>query len=302
MVCAGIVLYNPDVERLTQNIRAIESQVDMLVLVDNASDNIDELVKLFCNDNYVWIRNDENIGIAAALNQLINFANDKKYQWMLTLDQDSICGEDLVCKLLDAAEKEDGAVNKPNALGKVRSDGFGNVAMVTPLINDRGVTEVDVSTDEASSEIEDVRMCITSGCLTNVRSVVDLGGFNEWLFIDEVDREMCLRLLLDGQRLIRVNSVELCHEFGLKTVTRRLLWKKVMYHNYTPFRIYYQIRNIVYMMRKYRNDYTPSLFRRWVRMFVTFGVKFIYERKRIQRLKAFVKGIYAGLTVNINEV
>jgi len=301
-VCAGIVLYNPDIERLTQNIRAVENQVEKLIFVDNASNNIDEIQEHFSNDNYVWIRNDTNIGIAAALNQLINYANENEYQWILTLDQDSICGSDLVGKLLAAAEKMSVEKGKPNAIGKIRSNGIDRIAMLAPLVNDRGIIETETTPIDMNSEAEDVRMCITSGCLTNVKSVIDTGGFNEWLFIDEVDREMCLRLLLQGYRLIRVNTVELSHEFGLKTVTRRLLWKKVTYHNYTDFRIYYQIRNIVYMMRKYRNDYTPCLFRRWVRMFATFGVKFILEPDRFRRLKAFTRGIYAGLKVNIKEV
>jgi len=299
MVCAGIVLYNPDVERLVQNIRAVENQVEKLIFVDNASQNIDEIQEHFNDSKYIWIKNDANIGIAAALNQLVNYANENGYQWILTLDQDSICGNDLVSKLLVAAEKENGEKDKLNAIGRVRSDDVDRVAMAAPLVNDRGIIETETTPIDMDAEAEDVRMCITSGCLTNVKSVIDIGGFNEWLFIDEVDREMCLRLLLQGYRLIRVNTVELSHEFGLKTVTRRLLWKKVTYHNYTPFRIYYQIRNIVYMMRKYRTDYTPSLFRRWVRMFATFSVKFIFEPDRINRLKAFTRGIYAGLSADI---
>ncbi|MCL2424864.1 MAG: glycosyltransferase family 2 protein [Oscillospiraceae bacterium] len=302
MVCAGIVLFNPDIERLAQNIGAIESQVEKLVFVDNASDNIDEMQVRFNDEKYVWIKNDANVGIAAALNQLIGFADENDYKWILTLDQDSICGDDLVQKLLVAADEESDVSNKLNALGRITTDVVERVAMVAPLVNDRGNLEAEMSSDAVQAEIEDVRMCITSGCLTNVRSVIDIGGFNEWLFIDEVDREICLRLLLQGYRLLRVNTVQLCHEFGLKTVNRKFLWKDVTYHNYTPFRIFYQIRNIVYMMRKYKRDYTPSIFRRWIRMFATFSVKFIFERDRMERLKAFIKGIYAGLTADITSL
>jgi len=279
-VCAGIILYNPDVERLSKNIEAISPQVDMLIIVDNASTNIDEVQKRFGDERYMWIKNDKNLGIATALNQLIEFADTNGCEWILTLDQDSICENNMVERLLTVADDD-------------------KIAMVSPLIMDRGIADADIRSEEQLSEVEDVRLCITSGCLTNVKAVVDVGGFNEWLFIDEVDREMSLRLLLNGYRLIRVNYVTLCHEYGLKTVTRKFLWKTVVYRNYAPIRVFYQTRNLIYMMRKYGREYTPSVFRRWVRLFFAFGVKFVLEPNRIKRLKSFVRGIYAGLVYRI---
>jgi len=309
-VCAGIVLYNPDAKRLAENINAIKPQVDMLVFVDNASANIDEVRSKFADDNHIWIINETNQGIAVALNQLIDFADKNGYEWILTLDQDSICEENLVNKLLEVikveknAEKE--SLAEKNALAererlaeREASADNRKTAMLGPLIMDRGIADADLPPDKTLADIEDVRFCITSGCLTDVKAVADVGGFNEWLFIDEVDREICLRLLHRGYRLLRVNTVELKHEYGSKTVTRKLLWKEVIYRNYAPIRVYYQTRNLVYMMRKYGREYTPRLFYRWVRLFFAFSVKFICERDRIQRLKAFAKGLKEGLSVKI---
>ena len=288
-VCAGIVLYNPDVERLKRNINAIKPQVDLLVFVDNASGNVDEVENSFLGDRYVWIKNEENLGISGALNQLIEYADNNGYEWILTLDQDSICGENFVEKLLAVAVEDS------------------KTAMVGPLIIDRGIADrgtfdAGLSSENPLPDSEDVKLIITSGALTNVEAVLDVGGFNNWLFIDEVDREICLRLLRKGYRLVRVNTIELNHEYGLKTVTRRVLWKKTVYRNYTPFRVYYQNRNLVYMMRKYGREYTPRLVYRWVRLFFAFFVKFINEPDRIPRLKAFSKGIKDGFAVDIKEV
>lgn len=36
-VCAGIVLYNPDSERLAENIKAARPQVEQIILVDNGT-------------------------------------------------------------------------------------------------------------------------------------------------------------------------------------------------------------------------------------------------------------------------
>ena len=303
-VCAGIVLYNPDANRLAENIKAIKPQVDLLVLVDNASANIDELQSRFADDDFIWIKNETNRGIAGALNQLIDFADKNGYEWILTLDQDSICVENLIDKLFEVLEIEENAkraaLSEKEALtDREKLADERKIAMAGPLIMDRGIADADLPPDKTLADIEDVRFCITSGCLTDVKAVADVGGFNEWLFIDEVDREICLRLLHRGYRLLRVNTVELKHEYGSKTVTRKLLWKEVIYRNYAPIRVYYQTRNLVYMMRKYGREYTPRLFYRWVRLFFAFSVKFICERDRIQRLKAFAKGLKEGLSVKI---
>lgn len=42
------------------------------------------------------IEGHKNKGIAAALNALMKWGCDKEYQWMLSLDQDSVCQEDFV--------------------------------------------------------------------------------------------------------------------------------------------------------------------------------------------------------------
>jgi len=282
-VCAGIILYNPDIQRLKENIEAILPQVEHLVLVDNFSGNIEEVQKEFKNKHIIWIKNGENRGIAAALNQLIDFASKNSYEWILTLDQDSICEEDLVEKLL------------------VHAMGDDKIAMAAPLVIDRGISETVTKKGKTRANSEEIKMCISSGSLTNVEAVRETGGFDEWLFMYDVDREICIRLLRKGYKLIRVNITKLYHEHGLKTVTRRFLWKKIVYRNYSPTSVYYMTRNLLYMLRKYGKEYSPSPFLRRVRMYIAFIIKFIFEPNRLQRLKSFSKGVKEGKAADINE-
>jgi len=286
-VCAGIVLYNPDVERVKLCVEAVRGQVDQLIFVDNASVNTDELQKLCINDNYVWIKNEENLGIAKALNQLIDFADKNDYPWILTLDQDSICEDGMVQKLF--------ANQIPDEISN------NSIAIISPRIIERCVPPAEELAYKPPPDKEDVRFCITSGSLTNVKAILDIGGFNEWLFIYDVDREICLRLLRSGYRLVRVNNTSLYHEHGLKTVYRRFLWKKVIYRNYSPFSVYYMTRNLVYMLRKYGKEYSPRPLLRWVRLYFAFCVKFIFERDRMQRLKLFSRGIRDGMAAKISD-
>ena len=72
---AGIVLYNPDLGRLKENIESICKQVDKVILIDNGSDNIreiEDLIKKYLN--CILLKNGENMGIAYALNQILKYA------------------------------------------------------------------------------------------------------------------------------------------------------------------------------------------------------------------------------------
>ena len=72
---AGIVLYNPDLGRLKENIESICKQVDKVILIDNGSDNIreiEDLIKEYLN--CILLKNGENMGIAYALNQILKYA------------------------------------------------------------------------------------------------------------------------------------------------------------------------------------------------------------------------------------
>lgn len=89
---AGIVLYNPDLGRLKENIESICKQVDKVILIDNGSDNIreiEDLIKEYLN--CILLKNGENMGIAYALNQILKYAYENDVKWFLTLDQDSVC-------------------------------------------------------------------------------------------------------------------------------------------------------------------------------------------------------------------
>ena len=144
-------------------------------------------------------------------------------------------------------------------------------------------------------------MCITAGCLTNVKAVIDTGGFDELLFIDHVDHDMCLRLRRRGYRIIKVGTAKIFQEFGRETVRRRFLWKTYTQRGYAPLRVYYQTRNSVYMLRKYGKEYQTKPYYNYFHLIFAFFARFLYEPKRFTRLKAFVNGYFAGLFMKIER-
>ena len=86
-ILTGIVTYNPDIGRLKQNLETITDQTDELLIIDNASENFSQIKTLAAGK---FIELEKNHGIAYALRRLMDFANKNGYDWVLTLDQDSV--------------------------------------------------------------------------------------------------------------------------------------------------------------------------------------------------------------------
>ena len=97
-VAAGIVLYNPSIDRLKKNIDAVISQSERIILFDNGSKNIHEIEHFLSSYNYsiTLVKSKKNTGIAHALNEIARLAFDEKYEWLLTLDQDTVIKPTLV--------------------------------------------------------------------------------------------------------------------------------------------------------------------------------------------------------------
>lgn len=267
-VFAGIVTYNPDIDRLRQNIEAINRQVDKVVIVDNNSKNIELIINLvdkYCNASI--IRNDSNLGIAKALNQIMEVASKNNAEWVLTLDQDSVVSNGLVEEYWKYVNVE-------------------NVGMLTCIIKDRNTDGYKVGVSgEKYSEVE---RCFTSGCFTKVEAWRKVGGFDEKMFIDYVDYDLCLSIREAGYIIIRVNIEGLLHELG-NSKDVRFLGRNWVVSNHSSFRKYYIVRNRLYYIKKHANSLNTLLEMRHLLGFITLTM--FREPNKLNNLKAILKGL-----------
>lgn len=265
---AGIVLYNPDLLRLKENIDAIAPQVEKVILVDNGSENYKEITSfLESYQSVIYIRNNENVGIAKALNQIVYKADDLGYEWVLTLDQDTVCNSGIMEAYETVIKKEK------------------NLGMVSSQFADRN-TQINFNSD---GEIQDIDFCITSAAFTNVEAVKSVGGFDEKMFIDMVDYDICYALKRNGYRIVRVNYLGFLHEVG-RSEERNLLGKKTIVFNHSYMRKYYWVRNSIYLMRKYNLNKSHEYKRVFKRMLDTL----LFEKQKFTKLKWMFKGIKDG--------
>ena len=268
-IYAGIVTFNPDIERLKQNINAISIQVDQVVVFDNGSDNQEKVADAI--PTVIIIKSNSNIGIAGALNRLIQWGAEKDYNWMISLDQDSICPENFVGNMTPYLSVE------------------GHIGIAAPVIVDRNIGVVGHNPEKSWSE---VRTCITSGSFNNIAAWRDIGGYDESMFIDSVDFEYCYRLRKSGYKVIQVSETQLSHELG-ESHKRRFAFWNVNVNGHSAFRKYYIARNNVYYPLKHRlwlHFVRGNLRNLWLLLVIS-----LYEDDKKQKRSAVRKGWRDGV-------
>lgn len=265
-ILAGITLYEPDVHRLLENIEAVLPQVDKLICVDNGSKNINEI-----KDRIQWKypeveihENGANLGVARALNQMFEYAEENAYDWVLTLDQDSVCPSNLIEEYKKYIDLRD-------------------VGVLSPKMVDRNF-EKEIITEKPYDYID---KCITSASLTSVDTWKKVGGFWEYLFIDFVDHDFCAKCAKERIKIIRVNRVELLHELG-NGEHHTFLGRRITALNHSPFRKYYMVRNWLIYMHVHREVIDYRKMRNSYRFF--YLKTFLFEKQKLQKLVQMLKG------------
>lgn len=274
--CVGIVTYNPDINKLNDCINAaLEFNVKIFIF-DNASINLAEIERLVNNRNSVSLqKSKKNLGIAVALNRLSQYAMENKFEWILTLDQDSKCPSNLV-------KEYEKYIN------------INNIGILCPFIKDIN-TEFNYNKETTLDMCVD--KCITSGSLVKIEVWNQINGYDESMFIDGVDFDFCRRVKDAGFKIIRVDNVILNHEIGHITL-RNFFLIRVLVMNHNSFRKYYIARNIIYLERKSGNMFSRIL--SIVRVWKQIAIVILYETDKLNKIKAMLTGMKDGSTCEID--
>lgn len=229
------------------------------------------------------------------MNRIIRIAKQKNFDWVLTMNADSIVPDNLVEKY---------------------SEFFGNnnIGMICPQIIDKRRKYMTLDT---TNGFKYVNMCITSAACTRIDAWQNVGEFDSWLFVDLLDNDISKRMILNGWQIVRVNSVVLDQEFGdikKKSKWEETLWLTVgkLLHNNNlakfsykkivhPVRVYYTCRNIVYLNKKFKNyggigykdNYNCNTFLGFIICFVLPSI--LRADQKRATIKAVVTGFRDGI-------
>lgn len=293
-ITVGIVIYKPNIERLNLNIIKILNQFERLILYKNSSFDINELPCAKFNKDRITILGDEkNKGIAVALNAIMEHAINYGYGWVLTLDQDSIIPENI--------SREFGKYLNLKQLGIICTQNIDSRRKYMKVIN--------------NPQHEYVDMCDTSGSCVNCKTWLDIGGFDEWLFIDLVDNDFCKRIVLNNYKILRLNNVVMDHQYGdiepknkiiekfflkLGSVTNSVNISKLSFkRNVNPLRIYYENRNVIYLNYKYKDvggiGYKNHHCKTYIGFMLTFSLySLIVGKNKKDILNSILTGVKDG--------
>lgn len=265
-VVAVTILYNPD-NNICDNIISYLPYADVLIIADNsATKEIPD--SLLRNDKVVYLHDGENRGIAERLNEAAKIAKEKGYEWLLTMDQDSCFEQVQIEKYFsyvdDYAYKEQVAI-------------FG--------------VEFEKKQPEEKVIAEEVNYLITSGSLVNLNLFDTIGKFDEKLFIDEVDLEYCFRAITKGYKIIKLPFIFLNHNLGEKGNYRSLKNLKTTQRAlHSSLRIYYMVRNFLYVQKKYPNQFLLEDKERKNTLINRIKNNLLYGNTRLLTLRLIKKG------------
>lgn len=284
-VCAVVVSYRPAVE-IISNVIALLDQVDEVVIVDNGSgaDTKVLLGRLSDYSKVSVIYNQENLGIAAALNIGVSHAKAAGHQWVATFDQDSKVTPGMIKTMLQAydtyPQKE-------------------KIAGLSPRYQNQATGQIATSRSNSSSgdalPYAEVLVVMTSGNLLKLSVFDAIGNFNEALFIDHVDTEFCLRCAAQGYKILEVQDAILLHCIGFPA-QHRIFGKLKTTTNHSSLRRYYIARNSIYVYKKFALTYPAWVMHDATKLLKLMIMLVLFETERGQKLAAIFRGFFHGLS------
>jgi len=266
-IAAVVPIFYPH-PSVVENIKSYAMYVNEVYIIYNSPVAQDIQQKLHDIKNTRVLYSGENIGIAKALNLALNEASINKYHWLLTMDQDSSFEDQF-----------------PTFLTHFESISKKNLIIFSPIHNQKFM-----QTKTSSIRVSYV---MTSGNIVNISYARHINGYNEDLFIDEVDHEFCFKAKEHKYHIYCDRSIVLTHHLGESH--KHFSTIKL----YPPIRLYYMVRNYLYLRQWYRRTQTKFFQKRDKYLLTLMCKQMIFGRQKkdnlikiLQAIKDYKKQIY----------
>lgn len=280
-IAAVIAAFNPD-DELLANAAAIRTQVDELVVVDDGS-SAPAAAGIFTrlqDQGVTVLALPSNSGIAAALNRGIEeLQATSAPEFILTFDQDSCPVPGYVDSALATYER---ATAGGRRVGFVSAESFSGHQV--PVLG----------RNDGFSEAFDP---MQSGFFIPVSTLAAIGTFETGFFIDCVDSEYTARARAAGYSVLIGVGCEVQHRLGARlpaTVFGRQLrfrGEDLSFNYYSPFRMYYIMRNGTTLLRRYWRRNPSWVLRRLVEESKAQLLRFAFSPDRRNLLIAACQGV-----------
>lgn len=289
-LCTITVTFNPDIALLEAQFRTLPQACSKFIVDNASSEGLFEQIQLLVGrtPNAHVLRNDSNIGLAAAINRGVQVASVSypAPEFVLLLDQDS--------------EPRAGSVETLVAAFRALECDGQHVGCVGPLLLDpqtrqthgfHQCTRWRWKRVYPSMESAIPVPCVNlngSGTLVRIELFLQLGGLDEPLFIDHVDTEWAFRVLGAGYTLWGIPNAVFIHRMGQK-IARFWFFGWQVWPSRSPQRHYYLFRNAVALIRR---PYVPRVWKTWAvaKLCLTFVICACLDRHRLLQMRAMLRG------------
>lgn len=262
-----VLVYYKGLESVITKISALACYVDCILVIENGiyPEYANIIKKIELIPNVTVLNNAQNMGIAYALNQGLQFAEQERKDLLLTLDQDSHIDIDAIQKLVSCID-----------LSK-------KIISVGPYYGNN---------ENAETKNKYVNYLITSGNVVHVGKSNEIGGYANKLFIDCVDIEFSFRVLTQGYKMIKVGGAFLKHKIGEYEISPIL---RIKHLAHSPMRYFFIYRNQIFVFKTFFSK-LPVISIILLLGLCIITVKLLFlERNRICKIRYAYKGLFAGI-------
>lgn len=283
MILVSVIIYNPNISQLKRNIISFISEVDKVVLWCNSpiSDkDINDLKDTPYFEKIEIFENQSNEGIAYPLNKCIKYAKDKKYDYLISMDQDSVWVN----------------FRHYKQRAELAFDENRDVVVIGPRTISEGIDTGDIRIQND----EYVDYVITSGAIYELSRLNSNNPFNEIYFIDAVDEEFCFNQLASGNKTMMLGDCFLKQNFG--NPQRHVIFKHLFYTpGYSSQRYYYIVRNHILLSKC---DYVPNRYKKYILynyVYILMIKVILFEKNKLLNLKSFISALYDSWKLSQKE-
>lgn len=282
---AIVTLYHPKPET-AQTLRELAGQVNRLILSDNTPGG-DHRSLFEGIPNAVYLANGANLGLATGLNRGLQTREARESRYVFFFDQDSHVPAGHIETMVRDWEE----LAKEHRIGLLGPRFYDEV---TGTYNSDAI--LDQGKEEAGQTYLPIGQMITSSMMSTWSILKEIGFWNEEIFLDYGDYDLCWRLSAAGYELFLTRNALLVHRLGEGCVKARDPKTGMVFPLAygAPIRKYYQTRAAVKLLRR---DYVPEGWRRLLKQNLTirryFDLRYLPDKWANTRY--YHRGLWDGL-------
>jgi rhamnosyltransferase len=274
-----IVRYENNPELFKKSITEI-SKLAKVYIYDNSKVGME-----FDDVNIYYFHDETNGGLAKAINHLVDVALAEGKELAVYFDQDSSIDTNIIQKLFTSYK---------NLKSK-----YDNLFVVGPQpVMSNGNNYPIRLGENFYKNYYKANEIITSGMTFKLQDVKDIGYFDEDLFLDMVDFDICWRAIENGKLVVVDRDIKMPHKVGINTI--KIPFKILPISS--PIRNYYQMRNVLYCAL-YKNKKSKVIVAYYMlRRFVNVVINLMFADEKLLRLKYNIKGIKDAINKNMGKI